>query len=303
MQKPVPPTALPAWRMFRIRTRAVTAATPASRGGLLPVTRAGVVVLLVLALANGLFLYLLPGQAAAHYAWSIKPPVSAAFLGAGFLAGCVATGLVVFATDRWRSLRVLPPALFVLAVTLLAATLLHADRFRWGYPPTWGWIAVYAAVPLGVAVLWRRQERDAEPAPAADPALRPVRLLSAVAGGVLVLGAALLFASPTDAGALWPWELTPLLGRAVAPWYAMIGVILLACARWLRDPQEAVIPYATLLAWSVLLLLLPLLHRDDIVRDGAELAAWTATTVALLLLSIFALSRAVPAARAATPHL
>jgi hypothetical protein len=272
--------------------------TPVAVGRLTPLTRAGVVVLLVLALANGLFLYLFPGQAAAHYAWSIKPPISAAFLGAGFLAGTVATGLVVFATERWRSLRVLPPALFVLAITLFAATLIHADRFRWGYLPTWGWTAVYALVPIGVAILWRNQERDADPAPPADPVLRPVRLVSAVLGALLVVGATALYIAPADLGEHWPWQLTPLTGRAIAPWYAMIGAMLLACAAWLRAAHEATIAYATLLAWSVLLLLLPVLHADDIVRDGAELTVWLAVTAALLALSLFALARCVPAARA-----
>lgn len=272
-------------------------------GRVLPISRAGVAVLLALALANGLFLYLVPAQAATHYAWSIKPPIAAAFLGAGFLAGTVPTAIVVFATDRWRSLRVLPPALFVLAVTLLAATIMHADRFRWGYPPTWGWAAVYATVPAGVALLWRRQERDAEPAPARHPALRAPRRLSGAFGVLLVASAALLFASPHRLGALWPWQLTPLLGRAVGPWYAMVGVMLLACARGLRAPHEAIIPYATLAAWSALLLGLPVLHAGDIVRGGLETAVWVTTSVALLSLSIFALARAVPAARAEAQHL
>ena len=63
----------------------------------------------------------------------IATPVNAAFLGAGYLAGTVATALVVFATRSWRSLRVLPLPLVVLSVGLLAATLLHADKFRWDY--------------------------------------------------------------------------------------------------------------------------------------------------------------------------
>jgi hypothetical protein len=55
------------------------------------------------------------------------PPSS----GAGFLAGCVATALVVFRARSWRSLRILPLPLGVLATTLLGATLIHRDRFLW----------------------------------------------------------------------------------------------------------------------------------------------------------------------------
>ena len=61
-------------------------------GRVLGLTRAGIWVLAILAAANGLFLYFLPAQAETHYAWSIKPPVNAAFIGAGFLAGTLATG-------------------------------------------------------------------------------------------------------------------------------------------------------------------------------------------------------------------
>ena len=77
---------------------------------------------------------------------------------------------------------------------------------------------VYAAVPLAVLFIWRRQERNAEPAPPPHPALRQVRILSAGVGCVLAVSAAALFVWPADLGELWPWQLTPLLGRAVASW-------------------------------------------------------------------------------------
>jgi hypothetical protein len=261
-------------------------------GALQPLSRAGVVVLFVLALTNGAFLYLVPAQAETRYAWSITPSASAAFLGAGFAAGTVATGLVLFRASRWRSLRTLPPALFVLATTLLAATLVHADRFRWDYPPTWLWAFVYAGVPAAVVALWRRQEARAEPMPAASAALRPVRVLSGIVGGVLVVGAIALFAAPGSVGDVWPWELTPLLARAVASWYGMVGVMLLACARGLRDPSEAVIPYATLLAWAALLLGIAVAHDGDLVRDGVERTAWIASSLLLAALAVHALATA-----------
>ena len=132
----------------------------------------------ILAAANGLFLYLAPGMADTDYAWSIKPAVNAAFIGAGFLAGTLATGLVLRKATRWRSFSLLPLALWVLATTLLLATIIHEDRFKWDYPPTWVWTFVYAVVPLAIPFLVARQRRVAEPVPAADPraarAARPV---------------------------------------------------------------------------------------------------------------------------------
>jgi hypothetical protein len=269
----------------------------APAGRLLGLTRAGVWLLLVLALANGLFLYLAPGLADTDYAWAITPPVNAAFLGAGFLAGTVATGLVVFKTQNWRSLQTLPPALWVLATTLLAATLIHHDRFEFDYPPTWGWVVVYAGVPFAIPYLVLRQRRNAAPVPPADPGLRATRVLSAVLGALLIGGAAALFAFPVHFAPHWPWMLSPLLARAVAAWYAMVGTMLVSCALQLRRPSEALIPYATLAAWSLLLGALPLLHPADVTRAGTDFWIWVALMASLLALSGLALSRAVPALR------
>ena len=114
--------------------------------------------------------------------------------------------------------------------------------------------------------------------------------MSAIVGALVLVGAVALFVAPVELGEHWPWPLTPLLGRAVAAWYMLFGTMLLSCAFGLRRPAEALIPYATLAAWSVLLLLLPLLHPDDV--SGAGL--WIALMLALLALSLYALRIAVP---------
>jgi hypothetical protein len=234
-----------------------------------PLTRAGIWVLFVLALLNGVFLYFLPAQAEEHYAWSVTPPVNAAFIGAGFLAGTLATGLVLRYATQWRTFSTLPVALWVLATALLVATLIHADRFKWDYPPTWVWALVYGGVPLAVPYLVWRQRSDEEPYPH-DPGLLYQRVISAVLGAGLLIFAAWVFSSPDPE---WPWQLTPLLGRAVAAWYALFGTMLVSCAIGLRTFSAALIPYATLACWSILLALLPLLHPDDVSGAGLWLAA------------------------------
>lgn len=283
-------TQLPRMAPAHVLTAASAVAAQPARGRLLRVTRAGVAALLVLAVANGAFLYLVPGRAATDYAWSIKPPASAAFLGAGYLAGAVATALVVFAADRWRSLQPLGPALVVLSVLLLGATALHHDRFRFDYPPTWLWIAVYGAAPFAIVVLMRRQRATAD-VPAADPSLRTLRVLSLVAGAALVAVAAVDYAHPAILADRWPWPLTPLLSRAVASWLAMVGTAQLWCAADLRRRTEAFIPFATLTAWSALLLAIPALHPDDVTRTGAPLAVYLGLTAGLLALGAYGLAR------------
>lgn len=274
-----------AWQLASAPTASV-----AEPGRVRRLTRIGVWVLFVLAAFNGLFLYLVSGRADTDYAWPIQPAVNAAFIGAGFLAGTLATGLVLWRATRWRSFSLLPPALWVLATTLLAATIVHEDRFKWGYPPTWVWTLVYASVPFGIPFLVARQWQVREALPSADPALRGLRVASGIVGVCVIAGAVALYVAPVKLGAHWPWALTPLLARAVAAWYGLFGTMLLTFALAQRRRFEGLIGYATLAAWCVLLLTLPLLHAADL--SGG--AAWYALTVALLALSLYGLRLAWP---------
>jgi hypothetical protein len=276
---------------------------PQPSGPVLGVTRLAVLGLLILAVANGLFLYLVPGRAAVDYAWSIKPSINAACIGAGYLAGTVATALVVFRARSWRSLRILPPALAALALTALAATIVHEDRFFWDYAPTWVWTAVYAIVPPLVVVFWRAQERLQGPVPAADPRLRPLRVRSAALGAVLAAIGLCLLLLPGVMADVWPWPITPLLSRVIAAWYLLAAAVLLMGALSLRRPHEVPIPYATLAAWSALLLLLPVLYADALTDRPVSLGAWLAVHGLLLVLCAAAVVRALPAMRTAGEHL
>jgi hypothetical protein len=262
---------------------AMTAPVPVGR--MQRSTRTGVAVLLGLAILNAGFLYFLPARAATGYAWAIRPPISAAFLGAGYLAGVVATALTVFVARRWRSIQPLAIALVTLSVGLLAATLLHTDRFRWSYPPTWVWTGVYALAPVGVVMLAHRQRANTIRPPVADPRLRLLRVLSLAFGAAMLAGAIALFAFPAELGSYWPWPLTTLLAQAIAAWIAMIAAALLWCAYDLRRTSEALIPYATLGAWCLTLLALPALHAGDLTRTGAPLLSYLGALIALTVLA------------------
>jgi hypothetical protein len=230
---------------------------------LAPMARNLVWVLFILAIANGIFLYIFPHLAETHYAWSIKSPISAAFMGAGYLAGMVATGLALFRTNYWRSVRILFPAFFVLGLSLFIATMLHTDRFKWDYFLTWIWTVVYFSIPIGSGIVWYIHEKTRNNLPSRDSRLNPIRQTSFVLGIGVTLLASLLFIFPTMFLEVWPWQITPLLARVFAGWYFLAGVILLF-APSLRQANEIPIAFATLVAWSVLSLLLPVLHSSSI---------------------------------------
>lgn len=252
---------------------------------ILGVTRLSLWPLFILAAANGLFLYALPGLAV-HYAWSITPPINAAFMGAGYLAGLVAGGLAIFGAQRWRSLATLSLPFAVLGAVMLAATIIHVDRFRWSYPLTWLWTAVYIAVPPAAVWLWLRQRSLAGEAPPRDRVAEAARWLAWPLGLVLLALGAVLLLAPPAALAAWPWPITPLLSRAFAGWHLLIGGILVSSAIMVRGRQDLPIPFLTVAAWSALVLLLPVLYAGALRTNGPYLWPWLALQAAVLAASL-----------------
>jgi hypothetical protein len=200
-------------------------------------------------------LYVLADRTGETFAWTIQPPLTAAFLGAGYAAGCV---LVVLSLRDgvWVRTRVPLLTILVFVVVTLAATLLHLDRFHLaaefaGLPlmaraAAWFWLGVYVVVPLAMLALLVPQEQ----APGTDPPPRhPVpwvlRGLLAAESVVLTVGGTVLFVAPATAAALWPWPLAPLSARVVAAWLVAFGAAtaLAAVAGDLERLRTAAIAY------------------------------------------------------------
>ena len=137
-------------------------------------------------------------------------------IGAGFLGRTLATGLVLFAATRWRSLETLPPPCRCSPRRCYASTLIHNDRFEWDYVPTWLSLIVYASIrsspcPVVLPAAGRRSRRLRNATCACAPPVRGLRPR-------LLVGAAALFVAPVEVGAGRP-ALTPLLRPHIAPWY------------------------------------------------------------------------------------
>jgi len=187
---------------------------------ILPEVRStAIVVILVLLVTVGV-LYGFPERTGELFAWKINPQMSAIFLGAGYGGGAWFFVRVALAS-RWHTVAniFLPTTIFVWL--MLAATLLHFDKFSKDTLAFNLWFVIYLITPIWVPFLWyRNRVRDphvVEPGDIVVP--RSVRVASATIGVVALIFAAVLFALPQFGSAalnIWPWQLTPLTARVIA---------------------------------------------------------------------------------------
>ncbi len=183
----------------------------------------------VLVFISGLQLFVLSESTDRFFAWTIQPPITAAFMGASYWASFLLVGASAL-QKRWVDARVALPAVWLFTAITLVATLLHIDRFHLFDPQpitafvAWVWLFVYVAVTFVLPINLYRQMR----APGIEPTrtetlpgwLRAVLFLHATA--TIVCGL-VLFLAPLALP--WMWKLTPLTSRAVGAWFIGVGVI------------------------------------------------------------------------------
>ena len=135
-----------------------TVAAPVRRT--LPLMRALLMVFCALtALAVGA-LFVLSDNTAETFAWTIKPSITAAFLGAGYAAGFVLVALSL-RDPVWAHNRVPVLTIFVFVALTLVATLVHINKMHFdddfgglsflAKAAAWFWLAVYVVRPRGDA--------------------------------------------------------------------------------------------------------------------------------------------------------
>jgi hypothetical protein len=233
----------------------------------------------VLVLLAGVQLLFFTERTATHFAWTIQPPLTAAFLGSAYWAAAAFEWSAARART-WADARIAVPAVFVFTVLTLLATLLHLDKFHLGSSfglgtqfVTWAWIAIYAVVPILMTVLWVRQSR----APGTDPPrTHPyplwLRVLIGVQAALLLVAGTRLFLAPAHASSWWPWVLTPLTSRAVGAWAFSLGVAA-AHALWEHDARRVRPAAAAYLVFAALETMSVLRYRD--VGDWTSVAGIT----------------------------
>ena len=191
-------------------------------------------------LLAGVPLFVGSQQTDQYFAWTIRPPLTAAVLGA--LYWSAVPFVFLSAREReWAYARMAVPGVLVFTTLGLIATVLHADRFHFtstvfvARAVAWAWLAIYVLVPPITAILLVSQLRRARGDPARSrPLPRLFTYIVAAQGAVMLLAGATLFLAPEAATARWPWDLTPLTARALGAWLVGLGVTA-AQAAWEGD--------------------------------------------------------------------
>lgn len=199
----------------------------------------------------GVPLFLLSTSTDRFFAWTILPPLTAAFLGASYWS----SAFMAYMASRertWAEGRIAAYSALVFAPVTTAATFMHLDLFHLDTFYGWFWVIAYGIYPPMLAYLLYRQLQT----PGGDPPRRAalaswVRVLLAVQGALLLPVGVALFVAPESMNAVWPWDLTPLTGRVIAAWTLALGVIS-AAAAWANDVDQARVGLLSFLSFVIL---------------------------------------------------
>jgi len=250
-------------------------------------------------------LYVFPADTDRFFAWTINPPISAAFMGAGFGAGAVLM-VGMWRETSWARVRLSFTAVFAFTIVTLAATLIHIDRFHFGAggvaeTAAWLWVGVYVVFPVAMATMLVLQRRVGGNDPSGGA--RMPMWLRVVLGfvGIVTVGVGIaLFVLPENMASVWPWSLSPLVARAIAGWLVGLGAAaLLAIGE--GDLSRLRVPGVAYLVFGGLMLLALLRLRDQV--DWARPSAWALVTWLGILSAIGLYGATLRARRGGDPAL
>jgi hypothetical protein len=202
----------------------------ASPRPVLPALRSVFGVAFGLVLIATIQLFVLTSQTERFFAWHIAEPLTAAADGAFYLSAAIIL-LACARSARWLDVRPVAWAVLTISTGKLAATLLHVSTFHFSHGEltarvaAWGWLVVYALVPVALVVLIAGERRS--PGPLGERRRNSgafVAVACSASGVMIALGVA-MFAFPDLLARHWPWPLTALTAQDLGAWFAGVGVL------------------------------------------------------------------------------
>ena len=245
-----------------------------------------------------LVLYLTPEQSGERFAWEIKPAMTAAFMGAGYLGGAWLFLNAIFGR-RWHRVAAgfLPVTTFT--IFMLLATIFHRDRFDIRHIPFLLWLGLYVITPLLVPLMWwnNRVTDPGTPEPGDQVAPSLARWSLRLLGIVLLVFAIAGFIFPEWLISIWPWMLTPLTARIMSGWFALLGVGGIVIGNETRWSGWRV-GLQSIGLWHLLVVIAAVIHQTDF---PGGLLNWYLVSVLLVLVGMVTLYLAMEIAQLGRP--
>ena len=172
------------------------------------------VVAAVLVFLAGLQLTVFTTRTDEWFSWTIDVPMTAVFLGAAYWSSAVLE-LAGARSSDWGRARLTVWTVLVFTTLTFVVTMVHLDKFHLGAEQpasarlvTWGWLAIYAGVPVAMVVALVLQAR--ETSEVGDGLRRPLpavlRWLLLGLGVVLLASGIALLLDPEWAAQAWSWS-------------------------------------------------------------------------------------------------
>jgi len=231
----------------------------------------------ILVVSVGSSLYFFSEKTDLLFSWTINPPLTAAYLGAGYLAAFVLEYLAS-REKSWANARIAVPGMWSFTFVTLIVTLYHLDRFHFDSPNlitvagTWVWLLVYILVPIVLGIFWIRQIRQAGMEPTRVNKLPGwLRYSALIQGIVLVVSGTVMVLLPDKAIPYWPWTLSALTCRAIGAWGIGNGVFTIQA--YIENDWERMRPFMP--SWGlygVLQLVNVLIYHNTL--NWGQISAW-----------------------------
>jgi len=212
----------------------------------------------------------------------VKPPASAQMLGVMYPNALI---LVVLALRQpsWPRARVTMLLIAVFAVSATIVTLFNLGPFlKHPWTHLAYWLSLYLVLVVAAPLTFVLEEREHG---GRRPVQRPLSAVTRVIGalGVLGLGAlgVTLLVNPATVNRVWPWVLTPLVGRILGVWFCSLAVAYawaLGDGDWLRARPI----FTQAIPTGLLALLVPALHGDELRSSAVHLSAYVGLVAFLL---------------------
>jgi hypothetical protein len=240
-------------------------------------------------LANGLPAFLILTFAPAHtadlFVWTIKPDASAQLLGVMYGNALLLVAIGLLQPDWARArITVVLIAFFSVAATIVTLFNLHPFlRHPWYHLTYWltMYVILFFAAPF---VLVREERRHGGRLPVDVPLKGAARIVGACCAVVLGVTGVAVLVDTSSVSDLWPWPLTPLVGRILGVWLCSLALAYV-WALWDGDRIRTRPIFIQGIITGPALALVPLIHRADVRSDPAGELALYLGLAALVALS------------------